>query len=208
MPIARRTEVTPRENVGTPGNAFAPGSSVRFGIAVGAERSARSGCIGRPISPRPSISSSPGTRSPALPPSAGGISRPSGLGSSSTARISLPDTPSTTEWWTLVSSATRPPCRPWIRYSSHSGRVRSSGRAKIRATVSASWRSSPGGGTAESRMWKSRSKSGSSIQYGWSSPSGTSTSRQRNGGSMWMRSLTRRQMSAISSRPPGAVSGS
>ena len=37
-------------DVGTPGNAFAPGSSVRLGSAVGAERSARSGWRGRPIS--------------------------------------------------------------------------------------------------------------------------------------------------------------
>jgi hypothetical protein len=28
--------------------------------------------------------------------------------------ISLPEIPSTTEWWIFVSSATRPPSSPWI----------------------------------------------------------------------------------------------
>ena len=28
--------------------------------------------------------------------------------------ISLPEIPSTTEWWILVSNATRPPSSPWI----------------------------------------------------------------------------------------------
>ena len=80
--------------------------------------------------------------------------------------ISAPDMPSTAAWWILVSSAMQPSVRPWIRYTSHSGRDRSSGRAKMRATCSASFASVGGGGSASSRTWYSRSKSGSSIQYG------------------------------------------
>ena len=163
-PSARRAWPRAELSWGPPGKALAPGRSVRFGSVLGSARSARSGWRGSPARPRPSISRSPGTRSPAGRGGGGGRSRPSGLGSSSTERISFPDTPSTTEWWILVSSAARSSCSPWIRYSSHSGRARSSGRAKIRATVSASLPSSPGGGTADSRMWKSRSKSGSSTQ--------------------------------------------
>ena len=43
-----------------PGTRWRPGSAVRLGSAVGSERSARSGWRGRPSSPRPSISRSPG----------------------------------------------------------------------------------------------------------------------------------------------------
>ena len=98
--------VMPRASVGHAGErvrarAGRSGRATREGI----ERSARSGWRGRPAQPRASISSSPGTRSVACSPSGGGTSRPSGSGSSSTLRISLPETPSTTEWWTLVSSA-------------------------------------------------------------------------------------------------------
>jgi len=78
--------------------------------------------------------------------------------------ISAPDMPSITEWWIFVITALCPPLSPWIRYSSHSGRARSSGRDTIRATCSASCSSLPGGGSASSRTWYSRSKSGSSIQ--------------------------------------------
>ena len=134
--------------------------------------------------------------------SASGSSRPSGLGSSSTLRISLPETPSTTEWWIFVSSADAA-----VGAAPGSGTAPTAGgggpaggrRCAPRSRPAAGRR--PGGGTADSRMWKSRSKSGSSIQYGWSSPSGTSTSRQRNGGSRCSRSPTRRQMSLIVERP-------
>jgi len=44
----------------------------------------------------------------------GSITRPVGSGSSSAAMISLPEMPSTTEWWILLSSATRPSGRPWM----------------------------------------------------------------------------------------------
>ena len=78
--------------------------------------------------------------------------------------ISAPDRPSTSEWWIFVSIAARFAPRPWIRYTSQSGRERSSGRATMRATCSASFSSLPGGDSASSRTWKSRSKSGSSTQ--------------------------------------------
>ncbi len=83
-PSRRRTRVSPRASVGPPGNAVAPGSSGRCGSAVGAERSAFSGWSGSESRPRPSIPSSPGARSGLRSPAGGGISRPSGEGSSST----------------------------------------------------------------------------------------------------------------------------
>ena len=67
--------------------------------------------------------------------------------------ISAPDMPSITAWWILVSSALLPEPRPSIRYSSQSGRLRSSGRLKMRATCAASCASDPGVGSAISRTW-------------------------------------------------------
>ena len=79
--------------------------------------------------------------------------------------ISLPEMPSTTEWWILVSSATRPSGEPVddVELPQRPAAVERAAEQRA-ATVSASWRSSPGGGTAVSRTWKSRSKSGSSAQ--------------------------------------------
>jgi hypothetical protein len=57
----------------------------------------------------------------------------------------------------------------------------------MRATISASWASLPGGGTAVWRTWKSRSNSGSSVQNGWSRFSGTLRRRRRSGSSPWIR---------------------
>jgi hypothetical protein len=54
--------------------------------------------------------------------------------------IFAPDMSSTAAWCSLVSSATRSPANPWIRYTCHSGRDRSSGYAVSRATCSASCR--------------------------------------------------------------------
>ena len=54
------------------------------------------------------------------------------------ASISAPDAPSIVAWCIFVSWAMRPPSTPSITYSSHSGRDRSSGRATMRATTSAS----------------------------------------------------------------------
>src|SRR3954468_8646289 len=88
--------------------------------------------------------------------------------------------------------AVRGPLSPVIRYSSHNGRLRSSGRACRAATCSASWASLPGEGSARERTWNSMSKSGSSTQYGWSRPNGTVTSLRRNSGTRGRRdSMTR-----------------
>ena len=88
----------------------------------------------------------------------------SGPGSSRTVSIMAPDAPSMVAWWILVSWAIRPPSSPSITYSSHSGRLRSSGRPTMRDTVSASCSDVPGGATAWWRTWKSMSKSASSTQ--------------------------------------------
>ena len=114
-PSARRACPSAELSCGPPGKALAPGRSVRFGRVLGSARRARTGWRGSPARPRPSISRSPGTRSPDDRGGGGGSSRPSGLGSRSAERISLPDTPSTTAWWILVSSAARPPWSPWMR---------------------------------------------------------------------------------------------
>ena len=106
-----------------------------------------------------------------LPGGGGSITRPSGSGSSSTAMISLPLMPSTTEWWILVSSATRALGQPVDDVELPQRPRRGPAGARTGAeTVSASWRSSPGGGIAVSRTWNSRSKSGSSTQYGQVQP--------------------------------------
>ena len=96
--------------------------------------------------------------------------------------------------------------RPGSRGSGTAPTAAASGRAGGRRSARRSRRAGGRRRAAarrESRMWKSRSKSGSSIQYGWSSPNGTSTSRQRNGGSRCSRSPTSRQTSLSSSLPAG-----
>ena len=77
---ALRSRPTARESVGPPGITVAPGSSVTFGSVVGTERSARSGWRATPSSPRPSISTSPGTRSRRAPRPAAGSPAPPGPG--------------------------------------------------------------------------------------------------------------------------------
>jgi hypothetical protein len=86
--IALRNRPTAFETPGPPGSAVTPGSSVTFGSVVGIERSARSGWRGTPSMPRPSSSRSFGMRVRRGVSAAGGSSRPSGLGSSSTLRMS------------------------------------------------------------------------------------------------------------------------
>ena len=60
--------------------------------------------------------------------STGSGARGSGVRSYISVRISPPDIPSTAAWWIFVIRATRPRSSPWIRYSSQSGRERSSWR--------------------------------------------------------------------------------
>jgi hypothetical protein len=47
--------------------------------------------------------------------------------------MSTVEIPSTIAWWTLFTTATRPPLNPSITVISHSGLLRSSGRANTRA---------------------------------------------------------------------------
>ena len=60
--------------------------------------------------------------------------------------MSIVEMPSTSVWWDFTRIANRPPSSPSMRYISHSGRVRSSGRAMIRATSSSSCSIEPGRG--------------------------------------------------------------
>ena len=77
-------------------------------------RAARSGWPVSDTALRASIDTAPGCSSPAQG-GAGSSGRPAGDRSSTAARMSLPETPSMAAWWTLLYTALRPPCRPWIR---------------------------------------------------------------------------------------------
>ena len=75
----------------------------------------------------------------------------------STSRMTWPrsivDTPSTRTWCDFDRIANRPSSTPSMRYTSHSGRLRSSWRDMIRAVRSRSWSIEPGRGSAERRTW-------------------------------------------------------
>ena len=92
--------------------------------------------------------------------------------SCSSVAISAPPFASIAAWWILVRIAklsggrSRKVSSPSTRYSSHSGRDMSSGRAWMREAWMQNWRQSPGFGSATWRTWYSRSKRSSSIQYG------------------------------------------
>jgi hypothetical protein len=94
----------------------------------------------------------------------------SGERSCSSVVISLPWATSIAAWWTLSSTAKLPTGRsrklssPSITYISHSGRLRSRGRAWMREAWMQNWRQSPGLGRAMWRTWYSMSKFSSSIQ--------------------------------------------
>jgi len=64
---------------------------------------------------------------------------------------SVAATPSTMQWWTFESSAQRLRLKPSTIQISHSGLLRSSCWAKMRAAVRRSWPSLPGGGRA---VWR------------------------------------------------------
>ena len=144
-------------------------------------RAALTGRVAIEAAARASRVAAPGAGS-GLKSAAGGRFSPSGVRSTRTVISSAPDTPSMAAWWILVYTASRPPASPEMRYISHSGRRRSSGRACSRLTCSASCASEPGAGSEISRTWNSMSKFWSSIQYGWSSPSGTYFNRCRSSG--------------------------
>ena len=79
-----------------------------------------------------------------FPAGGGGYAAGFGLGSNSTPMSCTPDTPSIMQWCTLPKSALRSRSSPSTWWSSHSGRSRSSGRAKRRDTRRASCVRSPG----------------------------------------------------------------
>ena len=82
--------------------------------------------------------------------SAGGDRRSS---SKTTLSRSVPETPSTMQWCSLLTSAQRPPPRPSASHISHSGFERSSFCAITRPTRLRSSSSPPGAGSAVRRTW-------------------------------------------------------
>ena len=67
--------------------------------------------------------------------------------------MSTPETPSTSAWWLLPTTAKRPSRSPSTSHSSQSGLVRSSCWEKIRAARLRSCSSEPGAGSAVWRTW-------------------------------------------------------
>ena len=117
--------------------------------------------------PRVSISACDGTRSGRHGVAGIGWLTGSGVSCIVANASCVPDAPSIAQWCVFEYRANlRPSSTPSMRYTSHSGRDRSSGRAARRDTTCSSWRSVPGAGTAMKRSWNSRSNAGSSIQYG------------------------------------------
>ena len=80
--------------------------------------------------------------------------------------MSTPETPSTSAWWVLVTSAKRFRVRPWTSHSSHSGFVRSSCWEKTRAAIRRSCSSDPGDGEGRVADVVLEVEVGSSIQNG------------------------------------------
>ena len=111
--------------------------------------------------------------------SGGATGTGSGEASNRTVAMSTPETPSTSAWWVLESSAKRSSARPSTSQISHSGRERSSAWEKIRPQSRLSWSSPPGLGSAVCRTWKATLKWGSSTQTGRPWFSGTKASRWR-----------------------------
>ncbi len=131
------------------------GCNGELGRPPGRARGRPAGALAQPGRRRPSRAPGPwpGRRSASstastTSPTADGSRRgahSSGIrsrGTASLSRITWPrsrvEMPSTRIWWDLDRIANRPSSRPSIRYISHSGRLRSSGRAMIRATRSSS----------------------------------------------------------------------
>ncbi len=86
---------------------------------------------------------------------------------------SVPDTPSTRQWWTLEMIAQRSSPRPSTIQISQSGLARSSCWDMTRPTSRRSSASPPGRGSAVWRTWYSMLKCGSSTHTGRPSDSGT-----------------------------------
>ena len=96
--------------------------------------------------------------------------------------MSTPETPSTSAWWLLVTSAKRPSSTLSISHISHSGFERSRRWEKTRAARIRSCSSLPGAGRAVWRMWYRRLNWGSSTHFGRPWPKGTMRSFWRKRG--------------------------
>ena len=188
-------------------------SAARAGICGSTRRKVRrrpSG-LARPLTAaRRSSSASLGTGSGSHDqPSAGGGGAPSGSWVWIAVRISAPATASIAAWCTRrnVAIASRGtwsmPSRPSMRYSSHGGRLRSSGRAWMRAICVQNCRQLPGRGKAMWRTWYSRSNPPSRIHHGRSRPNGTSTIRSRKLSATWRRASMYSSTSSSVGGPPG-----
>ena len=184
-------------------------SAAQSGPRPAATRSARSGWRGRPSRPRPSISSSPGARSPSrLPPAPRDLAA---LGARVEQHAEDLVAGHAVDHRVVDLRQQRRRGRPASRGSGTAPTAGASGRAAGRRCAPRSRRA--GGrrraAARPSRGCGSRGRSpGPRSSTGRSSPNGTPTRRQRNGGTRCRRSETIRQRSASSSLPPGAVEGS
>ncbi len=119
------------------------------------------------------------------PTGASGIG-PSSPGSSSTSSssraMSIPPTPSVSEWWSFITRAVWPPSSPSMNVNSHSGRSRSRPAMPVLRANSRTVASVFGGAASNRRTCHDRSKSGSTTQRGVASRSGGNMTRCRNPG--------------------------
>ncbi len=97
----------------------------------------------------------------------GGVGSGSGTRSSTASSNSMPETPSTRQWWTRLRYAVRSPSRPCIAMMSQSGRSRGSISAKRSPQSSRSCCCVPGAGSCTSFRWRSSENLGSSSHVGW-----------------------------------------
>ena len=77
----------------------------------------------------------------------------SGSASNRTVVMSMPETPSTRQWWLLPTIANRPPDSPSTSQSSQTGFERSRRWENTRAASVRSCCSDPGSGSAVCRTW-------------------------------------------------------
>ena len=114
-----------------------------------------------------------------------------GPGSTRSARMVRPPTPSASTWWSTTTRAARPPGSAPTRLTDHSGASRRSGLVTNCSAVSMSACSSPGAPQSTSRTCCLMSNAPSSTQTGPPQPNGTDASRCRSRGTACIRSATR-----------------
>ncbi len=134
--------------------AVTPNLAAVFDTSVTVSRTASTAAAGRVVSSVKACDSSSTSvgsrRGRQLSSGAGAVSS---VRSSITWAMSTADSPSTSDWWLLLTMAKLPSASPSTRYISHSGRLRSSGRLMRRATSSLSCSREPGLGSADRRTW-------------------------------------------------------